>query len=144
MIFSGCSDSIAEHPGNVTSPEYLTNTTPTTISPISTSSTTQPAGLLPHVIGSANLAGANTEVATIKTAVNTYSSQYGVFPATSLDLIPSYVNTTRAKYYFNAEDGSINRVDSISGWTEIVFSLSTQTWIKGLPDNNHPDDQDIP
>ena len=117
----------------------------TSTSSIATSSAAKPVGPLPHFIGSANLAGANAEAATLKTAVNTYYSHYGIYPAASSDLVPTYITMAKAKYYFNDSNGSVSRVDAISGgWSGMVFSLSAQTWTKGSPDNNHPDDLDIP
>jgi hypothetical protein len=102
--------------------------------------------ILPNVIGSANLSEANAEAAIMKTAANAYFWDKGTFPSTSYDLIPQYSSSvSKAKYYFNIIDGSITEVDSITGgWPGIVFSLSEQKWLKGSPDNNHPNDQDIP
>jgi hypothetical protein len=111
---------------------------------------TSPAVLIPNVGGmieSGNTAGANTEVSNIKIAARAYSlDKQEVLSFTSDVLTPLYVTLQpRAKYYINAVKGVITRVDSVSGgWPAIVFRLSDQKWIKGMPDNNHTNDQDIP
>jgi len=99
------------------------------------------------ILGSGNVAGANIEAGNLKIAANTYLADHkATLYLTSDDLVPSYLSApARAKYYFSSTTGLITRVDSVSGgWAGIVFSLSEQKWIKGAPDNNHSDDQDIP
>ncbi len=94
-----------------------------------------------------NLAGANLEASNVKNAAQAYSADNPeAFYFTSDNLVPLYINTTvRAKYHFGYGTGLITRVDSVfGGWANIVFSLSQQKWINGLPDNNHLNDQDIP
>ena len=100
---------------------------------------------LPRFIESADVAGANTEASEILSAVNAYFADRGTFLSTSDSLTPRYFSkSSRAKYYFNA-NGSISKVESVSGgWVNIVFSLSQQKWVTGSPDNNHPNDLDIP
>lgn len=99
------------------------------------------------VAGSGNIAGANVEVANLKAVAKAYLAENNVvFRFTSEDLVPSYVSLkVKAKYYFSSTTDLITRVDSVSsGWVDIVFSLHEQKWIKGIPDNNHPNDQDVP
>jgi hypothetical protein len=97
-------------------------------------------------IKSGNLAAANTEVTNVKTAARAYSvDNQEASHFTSDDLVPFYLNTSpKARYYFSSSTGLINRVDSVpGGWNNIVFSLSQQKWIQSIPDNNHPNDQDV-
>jgi hypothetical protein len=97
-------------------------------------------------IKSGNLAAANTEATNVKTAARVYSvDNQEASRFTSDDLVPFYLNTSpKAKYYFSSSTGLIDRVNSVSGgWNNIVFSLSQQKWIQGVPDNNHPNDQDV-
>jgi hypothetical protein len=111
---------------------------------------TSPAALIPNVGGmieSGNTAGANSEVSNIKIAARAYSLEnQAALSFTSDVLTPSYLTLKpQAKYYINAAKGIITRVDSVSGgWPAIIFRLSDQKWIKGTPDNNHTNDQDIP
>jgi hypothetical protein len=138
LFYVGCSEGISTQ-NNINTRET------TSEAAISTETTTnENSPLFPVFIGSANVAGANTETANIKSVASTYLIEKGTYPATSSDLIPKYFNKAiNAKYYFNAT--TIIRVDSLAGgWANIVFSLSQQSWIKGSPDNDHPNDQDIP
>ncbi len=102
--------------------------------------------MLPVMIGSADLAAANTEAASMTTAARSYFTEKGFFPSTSDYLIPIYFyKAPKAKYYFNTGTGLITRVDSMpGGWTNIAFSISKQAWIKGNADNNHSNDLDLP
>jgi hypothetical protein len=114
-------------------------------SEISTSPTNEPGGLLPRVIGSANVAAANAETANLKTATNNYYLQKGFYPDSSFDLTSLLNGTPKATYYFDRSIGLVNRVDSIDdGWINMVFSLSNQKWLKGTADDDHLNDQDIP
>jgi hypothetical protein len=115
-----------------------------------TTTDASPGALIPDVGGmleSGNTAGANTEVSNIKIAARAYSLDHQeALTFTSDVLTPLYVTLKpRAKYYIDAVKGIITRVDSVSGgWPAIVFRLSDQKWMKGTPDNNHTNDQDIP
>jgi|WetSurMetagenome_2_1015567.scaffolds.fasta_scaffold00475_13 hypothetical protein len=144
-VFS-CNNSNNNQQGNVIpSTNQTSGAEPVTGSDATAAIATQPGGLLPKVIGAAEVAGANAELANLMTVANTCFSHNGVFPSTSSELIPSFFKTLKAEYYFDISSGSIIEVDSISGgWPNIVFSLSQQKWVKGTPDNNHSNDQDIP
>jgi predicted small secreted protein len=99
------------------------------------------------MIGSGNTAGANSEAVNIKTAARTYLLENpDAVNITSDALSPLYITPKpRAQYYINAVKGTITRVDTVSGgWAAIIFRLSDQKWVKGVPDNNHINDQDIP
>jgi prepilin-type N-terminal cleavage/methylation domain-containing protein len=111
---------------------------------------------IPNVTGfvvSGRVAGANTEVATIQTAVQSYAGEHnGVFPADSTDtqFLAFIAGNLGAKYYFNngtggrPNDGKIWRVDAITGgWSEIVFDLTPQQWVRGSDDGTAPGTQDI-
>jgi hypothetical protein len=99
------------------------------------------------VLEAARLAGANTEAGSLRTAARTYLADH---PATtrlvSDDLTPLYVSAPpKAHYHLNLPSGLITRVDAVSsGWADMVFSLSQQKWEKGIPDNDHAADQDVP
>jgi hypothetical protein len=107
-------------------------------------------GVVPNlapVVEAARLAGANTEAVSLRTAARAYLADH---PATnrlgSDDLPPVYVSAPpKARYYLSLPSGLITRVDAVSnGWLDMVFSLSQQKWVKGIPDNDHAADQDVP
>ena len=109
----------------------------------------QPGGAVPNVsrfIQSGNIAGADLETANIKAAARTYFMDNGVYPGTSIDLTPEYIKMVlKARYYFDSTNGLITRVESVSGgWSDIVFSLAGQKWLRGTPDGNHANDRDVP
>jgi len=143
IVASGaCSQPAATSPA---SGDPKTSVTTTTASPAPA-----PGGrveLLPaKFIKSGHVAAANTEVSEIMSAAQTYFNERGLLPATSNDLASGYIHTTlKANYFFNLAGDRITRVESVSGgWSNIVFSLGEQKWREGSPDNNHPNDIDIP
>jgi len=96
-------------------------------------------------MGVANIAAANTEILNVKTATNVYLADSGTaFPASSDNLTISgggsvnYLSgTPKAKYTFNTTNGLVTQVDALTpsgGWTDIVFDLSEQKWVKGADD----------
>ena len=96
-------------------------------------------------VGAGDVAAANLEAGSLGIAAKEYAASHpGIARFTSDELAGVYAGaTTKAKYYFDTS-GSIGRVDSVpGGWTGIVFSLSQQRWIKGTPDNDHANDQDV-
>lgn len=98
-------------------------------------------------VESGKITAANLEASTMKIGAKAYlATHQGTLSVTSDELVPLYFSgTPKAKYYVNADTGSIVRVDSVpGGWTGIVFSLSQQRWVQGAPDNDHPNDQDVP
>ena len=93
------------------------------------------------------LAGANTEVGSLRAAAPNYLADHPTATRlTSDDLVPTYVSAfPKSRYYLSLPSGFITRVDSLPGeWADIVFSLSQQKWGRGAPDNDHSDDQDVP
>ncbi len=116
-------------------------------SPATADTNPNPAGLDPgRMVGAANTSAANTEASSLKAAARIYISEKPALTRlTSDDLAGLYTGKPRARYYFNPTSLTVTRVDSMAGgWPNIVFSLANQKWVKGTPDNDHPDDQDIP
>jgi hypothetical protein len=106
--------------------------------------------IIPNVapmISASVLVGANLEASTIRTAARVYFTDHPVdLSITSDNLFPLYINNpSKAKYHLSSKNMIITRVDSVSGgWSNIVFSLSQQKWVEGLPDTDHENDQDSP
>jgi hypothetical protein len=65
---------------------------------------------------------------------------------TSESVLQSYLSRPpQARYRISPATVSITAVCAVAdGWREIVFSISQQKWVRGAPDMDHPDDQDIP
>lgn len=107
-------------------------------------------GVVPNlapVVDAGRVAAANAEASMIRTAVGAYLTEHPAAVGLSSDnLQPPYVTgLLKARYQLSLPAVSISRVDSLAGgWVGIVFSLSQQKWLKGSPDNNHENDQDVP
>ena len=102
---------------------------------------------LARFVEAGRVAGANLEASNIKMAARTFLVDHPAAPRlTSDDLQPSYISESpKSRYYISPMTVLITRVDSVAGgWADMVFSLSQQKWGKGIPDNDHDDDQDIP
>ncbi|MBM2825451.1 MAG: hypothetical protein HW402_1115, partial [Dehalococcoidales bacterium] len=81
-------------------------------------------------MGSANVAAANTEVANVKTAANSYLADNGVYPPTSANLTSTYLSgTPKATYAFNSSSGNITAVTDDT-WSSVNFVVATQKWVK--------------
>ncbi len=93
-------------------------------------------------MGVANIAAANTEILNVKTATNVYLADSGEFPGSSDNLTiggggsTNYLSgSPKAKYSFSTVNGLVTQVDEVlNGWTDIVFDLSEQKWVKGAND----------
>jgi len=96
----------------------------------------------PAYIDTARLTAANLEADRAKTEALQYLALHpDTATLTSDDLGQAGL---KAWYRFDAAS-SITRADAVpGGWTDIVFSLSRQKWVRGTPDNDHLADQDIP
>jgi general secretion pathway protein G len=85
-------------------------------------------------LNTANVAAANTEVQNVKTAESSYLADVGNYPATSDLLTTSYLSgAPKAKYTFDSSGivTSVNNPATGATWTNIVFDISDQKWIKG-------------
>ncbi len=86
-----------------------------------------------NMMGSANIAAANTEVANVKTASTSYLADNGAYPSSSDNLTSGstqYLSgTAKAKYAFHADSGNITGVTS-SQWGTITFDVPHQKWQK--------------
>jgi hypothetical protein len=109
-----------------------------------------PVGVIPNIkpmVEASILAAANTEAVNIKTAIRLYLNDHPSSSPVSTDkLWPGYIsNTPKAVYLVDAKSIIFLKVySSPEGWDNIVFSLSQQKWLEGVPDNDHIEDQDIP
>ncbi len=107
-------------------------------------------GVIPNlapVVDAGKLAAANIEASAMKTGARAYFVDHpSAIQISSDDLQPPYVSgQPKATYTMNLLSQSIVRVESVTGgWSGIVFSLSQQKWVGGLPDNDHANDQDVP
>jgi hypothetical protein len=107
-------------------------------------------GVVPNLapaVGAGRLAAANAEASTIKAVAGAYLTDHpGAIGISSDSLQPPYVTgVLKARYQLSLPTESITRVDLLpGGWVGIVFSLSQQKWLQGVPDNNHENDQDVP
>ncbi len=96
--------------------------------------------VLPNVGGflkTGNLAAANTEVASVKTAAAAfYSDNDGTWPATSAVLYSVYLDKPPEEIYtIKPEDGTIDGVTSTGKWKaqDFFFSVPNQQWLKEAP-----------
>jgi hypothetical protein len=80
-----------------------------------------------YVSSTESAVAANAELEHVKTASWGYFGEYGVWPATSADLSPTYISgTLKAIYYFDTGSGWIlNAAPTVGGWTGITFQAGT-------------------
>jgi len=84
-----------------------------------------------NMMGSANVAAANTEVSNVKTAANSYLADQGVYPTTSTSLNSTYLSgTPKATYPIDASSGNISGAPTGITWTGVNFVVATQKWVK--------------
>ncbi|MBI4286634.1 MAG: hypothetical protein HY670_12165 [Chloroflexi bacterium] len=99
---------------------------------------------VPRSLALQYLEAANNEADAMQTVAQAYYGAYGKFPANSAfsgssDFI---TGTPKARYYFDASNGRINKVTSegvASAWSGIVYDLSDRKWVEGTPDGAAPD-----
>jgi hypothetical protein len=99
------------------------------------------------IIDAATLAAANLEAVNVKTAARAFYVEHPSSSVFSSDvLVPTYSSgTLKARYFLNTPGCSIVRVETTAnGWKGMVFSISKQKWAEGSPNNDHPNDGDIP
>ena len=82
--------------------------------------------VIPNVGGfmtSGQLAAANTEAENVKTASLAFCSEYGVWPASSANLTPTYISgELKATYTFDTDFGWLVEAEPVEGgWSGIVF-----------------------
>ena len=106
-------------------------------------------GVTPNLIpmiDAATLAAANLEAVTVKTAARAFYVEHPSSSVFSSDVLAPYSSgTLKARYFLNTPGCSIVRVETqANGWKGMVFSISRQKWTDGSPDNDRPNDSDIP
>ncbi len=107
-------------------------------------------GVIPNlapVVEAGRLAAANTEAGMVKTGARAYLVDHPFAAKISSDeLQPPYISgQLKANYRLVLATQWVLGVESVpGGWAGIVFSLSQQKWVQGIPDNDHGNDQDVP
>jgi prepilin-type N-terminal cleavage/methylation domain-containing protein len=91
--------------------------------------------ILPNISGfmvTGQLSAANSEAEQVKTGALGYFGEYGVWPATSDDLVPDYISgTIKAVYYIDDEFGWLLSANAtVGGWTALI------TFASGLTGNS--------
>jgi hypothetical protein len=80
-----------------------------------------------YVSSTQSAVAANTELEYVKTASLWYFAEYGYWPDTSDDLVPTYIaGTLKAIYYFDTGSGWVlNAAPTVGGWSGITFQAGT-------------------
>jgi prepilin-type N-terminal cleavage/methylation domain-containing protein len=82
--------------------------------------------VIPNISGfmvTGQLSAANSEAEQVKTGAMGYFGEYGVWPATSDDLVPDYISgTIKAVYYIDNDYGWLLSANTTpTGWTPLII-----------------------
>jgi prepilin-type N-terminal cleavage/methylation domain-containing protein len=82
--------------------------------------------VIPNISGfmvTGQLSAANSEAEQVKTGALGYFGEYGMWPATSDDLVPDYISgTIKAVYYIDDEFGWLLSANATpTGWTPLIM-----------------------